>query len=146
MQIKHTSKPAHYNHNGFTLIEVLIVVAILGILSAIAYPSYVEYVRRGKRVEAQGKLQQAAQWMQRYYSTNDQYVGADTKLPANLKRSPDNGTEAYTITVVPVADPPSYTLTATAKNSMAKDKCGNLTLNSYGEKKSSKGTVADCWK
>lgn len=142
---------------GFTLIEVMIVVAIIGILGAIAYPSYIEYVRRGKRVEAQGKLQQAAQWMQRYYSTNDRYTKtADTTdseteqedhLPSGLRKSPDNGTAAYNITVSARDNPPSYTLTATATGSMAQDKCGNLTLNSQGVKgKSGTASLTSCWK
>lgn len=131
------------NHKGFTLIELLIVIGIIGILGAIAYPSYTEYVRRSKRVEAQGKLQRAAQWMQRFYSTNDQYDGA--ALPANLVRSPDNGDVDYNIALVTVANPPSYTLTATPAGSMASDKCGNLTLNWQGVKGVSRGNLADCW-
>ncbi|WP_375122151.1 type IV pilin protein [Variovorax sp. WS11] len=61
---------------GFTLIEVMIVVAIVAILSAIAYPSYLESVRKSKRAEARAQLMEAAQYMQRFYSQNDSFISS----------------------------------------------------------------------
>ena len=58
---------------GFTLIEVMIVVAIVGILSAIAYPSYQEYVAKSRRATLVGLLQQGQQWMERFYTENYRY-------------------------------------------------------------------------
>ena len=147
---------------GFTLIEVMIVVAIIGILAMIAMPSYQEYVRRSKRAEAQGVLMEAAQYMQRYYSGNDRYtvtagtttteaeqkVGNDSMLPGALLQSPKSGTANYTITVFARDIPPSYTLRATRAGSMASDKCGMQTLNSQGIKgiDAAGVNVADCWR
>ena len=70
---------------GFTLIEVMIVVAIVAILAAIAYPSYLESVRKSKRAEARAQLMEAAQYMQRFYSQNDSFkraIGATSRHDA----------------------------------------------------------------
>ena len=74
----------HKSHQGFTLIEVMIVVAIIGILSAIAMPSYTEYIRRGHRTEARAGLLQAAQWLERAATATGTYPKADA-FPASLK-------------------------------------------------------------
>ena len=153
------------HRRGFTLIEVMIVVAIVAILAAVALPSYQEYVRRSKRAEAQAILMEAAQFMQRYYSANDRYTastggtsaseveqknGDVSMLPANLRNSPKTGTANYTIAVFAPDTTHSYTLKATRTGSMSADKCGTLTLNSQGVKGvASPATgidVADCWK
>lgn len=149
---------------GFTLIEVMIVVAIVAILSMIAMPSYQEYVRRSKRAEAEGILMEAAQFMQRYYSANDRYTAtagtATTEvvqevdnvsiLPASLRQSPKSGSASYTIAVLARDTPPSYTLKATRTGSMTGDKCGTLVLSGQGVKGMEGATTgltaADCWK
>ncbi|PIF78875.1 type IV pilus assembly protein PilE [Variovorax sp. 54] len=149
---------------GFTLIEVMVVVAIVAILAAIAMPNYQEYVRRSKRVEAQGVLMEAAQFMQRYYSANDRYTLASGQttaqteqksktgslLPTALQQSPQSGTPNYTIAVFASDDPPAYTLQATRTGSMSGDRCGMLTLSGQGTrgvKDQATGLgAADCWK
>lgn len=152
--------PMRRHSAGFTLIELMIVVAIVGILAAIAYPSYAEHVKRSKRSEAQGILMEAAQYMQRYYSANDRYTltaGVTTTeatqtdmLPAALRNSPKSGSANYTITVNAKDSSPTYTLTATRAGGMTGDKCGALTLTSTGVKDVSGAntgvTAADCWK
>jgi type IV pilus assembly protein PilE len=128
---------------GFTLIEVMIVVAIIGILAAVAYPSYVEQVKRGKRADAQTALLEAAQYMQRYYAANNGFK--DAVLPDGYKSVPKSGgTATYTIALAVGSDNRSYTLTASPEK--ADSKCGKLKLDDTGKKTTEYGTAADCWR
>jgi len=134
---------------GFTLIELMIVVAIIAILASIAYPSYQEQVRQSRRAEAQAVLLEAAQFMERFFTVNSRYHettgGDDVALPAALAHSPkDGGTARYNVALSAV-DATSFTLQATPVGS--DPGCGVLTLNQAGVKPAS-GTLGTdgCWR
>ena len=130
-----------YQQKGFTLIEVMIVVAVIGILSAIAMPSYNEYIRRGHRAEARAGLLQAAQWMERAATATGTYP-LTAAFPDTLKTIES---KRYAISLASVGGA-AFTLTATPALGQVGDKCGNLTLNHTGVRGAS-GTapVTDCW-
>ena len=128
--------------SGFTLIELMIAVAIVAVLAAVALPSYTSYIAKARRAEARTHLVEAAQFMQRFYAANDSFLkdraGNDVidQMPGNLKRSPVDGTKLYDLTN-PLDVPPnpmSFTLrmVPVAGGVMANDACGTFTLTSTG--------------
>jgi len=131
---------------GFSLMELMIAVAIVGILSSIAIPSYDQYVKKTRRGDAQGALMGLASAMERYYVDNRTFVGAD---PGTIfsDKAPVDGSETYYVLAVESATRRDFTVSATPKNAQAKDKCGTMTLSRSGVKKvvSAKLSAADCW-
>ncbi|SKA92454.1 type IV pilus assembly protein PilE [Thiothrix eikelboomii] len=142
---------SHRPQSGFTLIEMMIVVAIMGIIAAFAYPSYVEQVRKSKRSDAKVALQQIAQRQESHFVKNYSYATSLTALgyAADTIPSPEN---EYDITIS-AATATSYILKATpaSTSGQAKDsQCASFTLDQMGRrvaKNSSDVVMTDqCWR
>lgn len=126
---------------GFTLIELIIVVAIIGILASVVYPTYREHIQDTRRATAQADLMELAQWMERRFSLNNNYLegGAAPALP--FTQSPRSSDDvAYTLTVVATAN--TFTLSATPQGVQAKDDCAVQTLTNTGQRGAAK---TGCW-
>ena len=144
--------------SGFTLIELMVTVAIVGILASIALPSYSSYIARARRADARTQLVQVAQVMQRFYAANDRYDqdrGANAiQIPSNIQGSPADGTRLYSVSVA-TANTVAYEIRMVpeALQAMANDECGTFTLTSTGVRGVLVGGVAGsatlrdkCWK
>ena len=132
-------------NQGFTLIELMIVVAIVAIASAIAIPSYNEYIMRARRADAKTALQNASLWMERALTATGTYP-----LPANFPASlsaVQNG--FYTVSLDPVSTLATFQLNAAPQNAQASDKCGTFTLTNTGVRGVTGSTapmnVPQCW-
>jgi type IV pilus assembly protein PilE len=132
--------PRRRSSRGFTLIEMMITVAIIAILGSVAYPAYRDQIAKGKRADAKTQMLAAQQWMERLYSESYTYQkdSAGTLVATLLAaqpfaKSPREGGAAYNITVASTTAN-DYTLTATRTGTMTGDACGNFTLDNTGNK------------
>ena len=134
---------------GFTLIELVVVMAIVGILAAIAIPSYVDSIRRGHRNDARAAVVQASQFAERWRTENGSYAGL--ALPPAMQRSPvtPGTTVQFDVRAEATAGGAGYLITATPASGgmMTTDRCASLTLDQTGRRDFT-GAGADatyCW-
>lgn len=130
---------------GFTLIELMIVVAVIAILSAIAFPSYQNHIVKTRRSAAAACLSEMAHYMERYYTTKLTYV--DASPPAGTCSNELGG--FYTFGIDGSSGSKTYTLKATAEGAQkaADKKCGDLSITQAGVRSVSVSgaSVKDCW-
>ncbi len=146
--------------SGFTLIELMIAVALVGILAAVAYPTYMEQVRKARRADAQASLLQLAGIMERFYTENNSYTGAClegdgdascTQVVFPNSTPLEGGDTHYTLSAVVNDAGDAYDLTAAREltSPQIDDKCGTLSLSSTGQRgisdQDSGVAVDDCW-
>lgn len=138
---------------GFSLIELMIVVAIVGILAAIAYPSYVNSIMRSNRAAARACLTNFATHMERFYTTNMRYdedLGGTAITLPQLECASNNDTGQHYDYGFPTGQPTqnTFTLEAVPKGVQASrdSECGTLSLTQTGARNASgSGGVAECW-
>ncbi len=122
---------------GFSLIELLIVIAILGIIVGIAVPQYNQYRRRANRAEARTTLVEAAQIAERFFVRNNTYVGA--AAGGNIPAQSPHGLYAIAYNA---PNATTFTITATPQGGQAGDECGAFTINQAGVRGAAQ---AGCW-
>ena len=140
--------------SGFTLIELMIVVAIVAILAAIAYPSYTSTVARSRRSDAKAVLLETVQWIEREYTISGVYNKKGNGNTLNTAALPFSqapkapATTAYDISFTAAPTASAFTLQAVPTNSMSGDKCGTFRIDNAGAKTlgtDATSTVAECW-
>lgn len=124
---------------GFTLIELMIVVAVVAILASIALPAYNDSVRKSRRAQAKADIVEYAQVAERFFSTNNTYVGFNATLPARSPREA-GAPQRYGINYRATAT--TFTITAAPSGTQAEDRCGTMSVNQAQVKTAA---YNDCW-
>ena len=146
-------RPAHRRARGFTLIEMMIVVAVVAILAAIALPSYQSYIRKARRVDAKNAVLDMASRQERFFSINNKYslTPADVGMASRPVAVNSSGASYYslnwTVTAAAGATPAGFTATATPTGAQLADTtCGAFSVNQAGVQTiSGSGSVSECW-
>ncbi len=142
---------SHHTTRGFTLIELVIAMAIVGILAAIAYPAYTSQMQKNRRAECESALMQLASAMESDFSRNgNQYRNILTLAPPRFPNTcpiDGSGGPVYDLSITNLTAS-TYTLMAAPRSatSQASDPCGNLTLTNLLQKGQSSGTIDQCWR
>lgn len=135
-----------HKHQGVTLIELMVVVLIVGILSAIAYPSYRQSVLKSNRTEAKVAMMQVAQALEKCFTRFGEYNNAGCATAESLGgegRLTETG--KYLLTFADIDDV-SFTIRAAPQGGQAEDTvCGNLQLDQSGKRESGAPDVKTCW-
>lgn len=135
-------------YKGFSLIELMIVVAIIGIIGAVSYPSYQKFMFKGYRGDdGQAHLAKIMDREERFYLQNNAYTSSFTDL--NISSTSDDGFYTFVITLNGTPANQAYSVTATAVGAQVGDvDCATLTMSSTGQKSATAGTGGDatkCW-
>lgn len=134
--------------DGFSLIELMIVTAIVAILAMIALPNYTRYVQRSNRTAAVSAVLDVASREARYYTTNNAYSSSMTALGYASDPLPvsSNSQHFYDVSVSVSNGSTNFVVTAQPYGNQANDTCGAFTYTDVGLKGVTTGTVKDCWK
>lgn len=136
-------KPGRANA-GFTLIELMVVVAVVAILATIAYPSYQDALRKSRRGQAKADLVELAAEAERFRTVNNSYEDFDLTFTQSPREA--GAVARYNLTPVTLPDANTFTLTATPTAGQDQDRCGTLTINQAGVKtESGAATLSECW-
>lgn len=132
------TSPRRAGTRGFTLIELMVAVAVVAILATIAIPSYSEYVKRGTRADAQSFLMEVALRQQQRLVDRRAYAASITDLGLSV---PSAIAAKYSVSMsVPAVVPPNFTITAAPQGTQSTEPCGTLAVSSNGSR-----SPAKCW-
>lgn len=140
VHVPHARSGSRRLARGFSLIELMVVVVVIAILAAVAYPNYRDSTLKSRRGQAKADLVELAQILERRHTVQNSYAGAVPTL------SDSSALRHYTFTPTSLATgAQTFTLTATPTGGQTADACGTLTLTHTGQKGQSSGTAAECW-
>ena len=129
---------------GFTLIELMIVVAVVALLASIALPAYNDSIRKSRRAQAKADLVEYAQLAERHFTSNGSYANFDTELDLPVQSPREGGTARYGLAYASTAT--TFTIPAPPSASQSADRCGTLSLNQAGQKTKTGGApLSECW-
>jgi len=134
-----TNTVINQQNKGFTLIELMITVAIMAIIAAIAYPSYIDSVRKARRADAQAQMLELASFMERFYTENNRYNKQNNVAQTNVALPTGITSDYYDYALQSVVAT-SYAIKADPKSGQSTSSCGTLTITNTGLKR-----PPTCW-